>query len=112
METSELSDADSDRYTAATPNSADVSTFHTSGTLRASDRWDVRWLMVRANQLIRNTPIQRVTMAPGGGTLDLHFVVQDRRAAYEAAAPVIRTLLGEFSLLMDFHFVSPEEIAE
>src|SRR5438128_2505551 len=86
-------------YMEASPSTAAVDTFSTRDNLRAADRWDTRWLLIRANQLIRNTPISSVTMAPGGGTLDLHFVAEDRRAAYEAAAPIIRTLLGEFSLL-------------
>lgn len=99
-----------DRSYEASPNTADFDAFHTAGNLRVSDRWDARWLLIRANQLVRNTPIERVTIAPGGGTLDLQFVTDDRRAAYAAAAPVIRTLMNEFSLLMDFHFVSADEI--
>ena len=99
-------------YVDSTPSTAGVDHFSVRDNLRAADRWDPQWLFVRATQLVRNTPIQKVTLAPGGGTLDIHFVVEDRRAAYKAAAPIIRELVTEFSLLMDFHFVSPDDIED
>jgi hypothetical protein len=79
--------------------------------LSVADRWDMGRLLRRANQLAEGTAIQRVTLGPAGGSLDLHFVVTDREAGYAAAAPIVRQLLDEFALLMDFHFVDPSELA-
>jgi hypothetical protein len=79
--------------------------------LAVADRWDIGRLLSRANQLAEGTAIQRVTLGPAGGSLDLHFVVTDREAGYEAAAPIVRRLLNEFGFLMDFHFVDPSELA-
>jgi hypothetical protein len=77
--------------------------------LTASARWDIGRLLARAQELAKGTAIQFVTLAPAGGSLDIHFAVCDREAGYEAAAPIVSQLLEEFALLMDFHFVDPQE---
>jgi hypothetical protein len=82
----------------------------THENLSAAARYDMGRLLRRAQELTEGTAIQFVTLAPAGGPLDVHFAVTDREAGYAAAAPIVRQLLDEFALLMDFHFVDPQEV--
>lgn len=80
-----------------------------SGNLGIEVRFDPEYVGQLAKEIAPNPPIIDVMWRGRGGPVDVFFVVEDRERGYEAAGPVIRRLLTESSLALDFHFVEPSD---
>lgn len=62
-----------------------------------------------AVQLAANTSIQQILWRQRDTAVDFYFISKNKQKAYKEAAPIVRRLLDESVLPLDFHFATPNQ---